>query len=398
LVCQNQAVRAAGGLVRNLTACKERANQRGWTDQDPRLTKCIKKAEARFRRALPRSVGLTACPSCIRENENMMMVTDNSKKEVKALPDIFCQLGLERNARQCARRVLRCTIHAKGFVNGLVTCRIRDAKKAFLNESFDEDACADDEVSDFDKCVQKIRDRGGCASCAGDWYGPADTRPTVRQELRDLVANNSDMLYCSCFTKGEAVCNDDKDCTKDTCTPAGDCDQANDPAGNCPDDNKPCTEDRCEDGECKHPPRINGKTTLCDDDNECTIDACKDGACLHTPEAVTTECGDPCRGNACDGKGTCVEAADLDNGRSCNDGNRCTRDDVCNEGVCAGEKMPCPEDGDGNPCTIMVCDSNTGTCGAGKLNCDDDDPCTQDTCSATAIPPCLHVEEPNCRR
>ncbi len=87
----------------------------------------------------------------------------------------------------------------------------------------------------------------------------------------------------------------------------------------------------------------------------------------------------------------------------CDDGNACTSGDTCQLGRCTGAAIPCD---DGDPCTTDRCDSLTGQCSADPdvakcgadpclgalapdalegeapptLDCDDDDPCTDDRC------------------
>ena len=77
-----------------------------------------------------------------------------------------------------------------------------------------------------------------------------------------------------------------------------------------------------------------GKDTDCNDDNPCTTDTCNmdDSTCIFTPS-----------------------------NSSCDDGNLCTMNDTCLNGVCTG---------------------------GSEQNCDDGEPCTQDSCHATQG--CLH--------
>ena len=88
---------------------------------------------------------------------------------------------------------------------------------------------------------------------------------------------------------------------------------------------------------------------LCDDGNDCTIDQCQVGECLFEP---TT-------------------------GNACVDGDACTHDDQCQEGVCTGIAFDCD---DGDPCTVdscagIECAHEPGNDGE---TCKDDDPCTID--------------------
>lgn len=112
----------------------------------------------------------------------------------------------------------------------------------------------------------------------------------------------------------------------------------------------------------------------------------------------------------------CDEQRPLD----CNDGNPCNGQETCQEGICR-PGVP-PSIGDGNPCTIDVCDPLTGgrhlpvedgtpcndpylcygdgTCRGGICtgglvpDCDDGDPCTLDTCRPAYG--CRHAPDPEC--
>ncbi len=106
-------------------------------------------------------------------------------------------------------------------------------------------------------------------------------------------------------------------------------------------------DDDC-DGEADEPTLVNGVYVgLCDDGNECTKDLC------------TGEAG-------------CEHEA-LDAGE-CKDGDACTVGDHCEEGVCVGTPVECDDD---NPCTDDSCDG-TGGCHFvdNDVACDDGNACT----------------------
>ncbi len=139
------------------------------------------------------------------------------------------------------------------------------------------------------------------------------------------------------------------------------------------DDGSDCAiDDACQDGACVTTPAD------CDDDNECTFDFCFDsgGGLNQGVSGLACDDGDPCSLNdACSGK-TCVgglpaECPDDDpctvascepfvgcvdtpdpTATDCDDGDPCTTDDVCIDGDCAGEQLPCD---DGIACTLDVC-------------------------------------------
>jgi hypothetical protein len=177
------------------------------------------------------------------------------------------------------------------------------------------------------------------------------------------------------------------------------------------DDGNPCTSgDVCRDGLCEGQPIIcpvanlclevgtcdpgTGRCaagpalpdgTACNDGNACTVeDVCSQGQCKGT---ITTTCP----ANDCQEPGTCEPltgacdaARPRTDGTTCEDGNLCTRNDVCHAGLCvSGSILKCEGDG---PCQMAQCNSTTGTCGpsqpvADGTACDDQNLCTlQSTC------------------
>ena len=209
----------------------------------------------------------------------------------------------------------------------------------------------------------------------------------------------------TCFGSKLANCDDGNSCTADGCHPKSGC--LHQPAAlNC-DDGDPCSiGDVCAAGGCKA-----GTALKCVDGNDCTDDACKAGSgCLYV--ANQGQCND---GNACttnDGcvAGACKPGKVLDctdanpctvewceakvgcksglNTGSCDDGDKCTTNDLCKSGVCnAGPKANCA---DGNPCTDDSCEAVKGCQHkANSLPCKSDGkPCTQDICVSAA---CKHL-------
>ena len=112
-------------------------------------------------------------------------------------------------------------------------------------------------------------------------------------------------------------------------------------------------DDNC-DGNVDEASFIEGKyVALCDDGDECTEDACKaEAGCEHA--AIS--------------------------GDECKDGNPCTLADHCVDGICVGAQVECD---DFNPCTDDTC-NDTGGCvfAPNQGMCDDGDACTVgDQCS-----------------
>jgi hypothetical protein len=203
--------------------------------------------------------------------------------------------------------------------------------------------------------------------------------------------------------KGTAVTCDDKNtCTADSCDKAKGC-QFVATTGGCNADDNACTVgDACKDGKC-----VAGAAKDCDDNNVCTKDGCDptsgctnkpaDGSC-NDKDACTKDdaCDagkcvgggkvevddkDPCTDDSCDPKGGAVHTK---NTASCDDGDKCTQGEACQDGKCAGGTAITTDDG--NPCTADACDAKTGVSHSAKDGpCNDNDACTEgDACKSGA--------------
>jgi hypothetical protein len=160
------------------------------------------------------------------------------------------------------------------------------------------------------------------------------------------------------------TCDDDNDCTTDTCVPATGCVFTNNTLA-CATDNDACTDDVCAGGVCTH-----DLSAMCDDNNPCTNDTCTNGVCGHTNNTL-----------AC-----------------ATDNNVCT-DDICAAGACThpNNTDPCPDESPAFSCTDDVCaagacthvDNSTCEC-ASAAQCDDTNTCTTDTCDGTGH--CQHAD------
>ncbi len=120
----------------------------------------------------------------------------------------------------------------------------------------------------------------------------------------------------------------------------------------------------------------------CDDDDACsTGGVCADGTCLGTP--VVCASGDPCMSSYCAPGVGCVDTPA--SGNPCDDGDDCTSDDHCEAGVCLGTpSCSCTSDAEcatGSPCATGACVDGSCTAVPTTAACDDGDPCTSnDAC------------------
>ncbi len=122
----------------------------------------------------------------------------------------------------------------------------------------------------------------------------------------------------------------------------------------------------------------------CDDGDLCTTtDACTNGVCAGAP----VDCSgldDTCVVGACNPSTGSCETLPANEGGTCDDGDNCTINDACTNGICEAEPLDCS--GLDDACNIGTCNETLGTCEATPFNeggtCDDFDPCTEnDTCA-----------------
>lgn len=131
----------------------------------------------------------------------------------------------------------------------------------------------------------------------------------------------------------------------------------------------------------------------CDDGKPCTIDRCIDNNCNFTElEPSSTICRQavgPCDvAEYCTGIfGDCPGDVHEPNGTSCDDGLYCNGTDTCTGGVCQSSGYPCSE-------PTPVCDEATDACVDcyNSSHCNDNNPCTIDTCVANQ---CTYANAPD---
>ena len=208
---------------------------------------------------------------------------------------------------------------------------------------------------------------GGCGEDSDCPWGFSCLTVTTVDGI-EMTQCRADAGVCPCSSKSVELAlwtpcaaeNDWGMCAgKRICTEAGltDCD-ASEPA------EELCNgiDDDC-DGDVDEPAEVGGDyVNLCDDQNECTTDSCNgEDGCGHTA---------------------------LNEGE-CKDGDSCTVGDHCEAGLCVGNPVLCD---DNNPCTDDSC-NGTGGClfEPNNADCDDADPCTvadecnDGTCGGVAI-------------
>ena len=163
---------------------------------------------------------------------------------------------------------------------------------------------------------------------------------------------------------GDLCATDEDDCTADICK-NGVC--VHEPLTNQPcNDGNPCTMgDVCIAGDCQ------GEFFECSEQLECTTGECQEGGgCLYTVVPDFCLIGDVCvaADASKEGAGGCLFCDPIadDSGwtqkvdwATCDDSNACTPLDHCQLGACVGEPKSCD---DQQPCTEDSCDPPTGDC------------------------------------
>ncbi|MBM4354756.1 MAG: hypothetical protein FJ109_13375 [Deltaproteobacteria bacterium] len=261
------------------------------------------------------------------------------------------------------------------------------------NSCTENDACADGQCigkkvscDDGQPCTADFCAEGGCQH---EWLD------SVSCEDGDLCTLGDICIDGICYG-GETLrlCDDFNPCTLDTCDPLEGCLYI--PAELPCEDGSLCTvDDVCFAGFCQP-----GESAVCDDGNDCTTDSCSPFVgCKYVNNANPCNDGDPCTlGDLCMG-GVCKKGpgkADCEDensctsewcapyagcqyaplvGAKCSDQDGCTFGDHCEDGACAYQwKMEC---GDDNPCTDDVCDPAFGCANVLNSNpCDDGNACT----------------------
>ena len=115
---------------------------------------------------------------------------------------------------------------------------------------------------------------------------------------------------------------------------------------------------------------------VCDDNNSCTDELCLAGVgCSNQPNTLACDDGSVCTTVDSCWEGNCLGSMPLD----CNDSNPCTEDSCDAFAGCVNDDVSLPCD-DGNPCTTADTCSAGACVGGAASDCDDADVCTDDTC------------------
>ncbi len=185
------------------------------------------------------------------------------------------------------------------------------------------------------------------------------------------------------------VCGDNNVCTTDTCDATLGCVYTNntDPC----DDNNLCTDsDVCAGGVCAGV--LTAAATACNAGNGTVCDGLEmcnpaTGAC---DPGVPLVCDDNnvCTDDSCDAVLGCQH---VNNTGICDDGTACTTGDTCTAGACVGVPVICDN---GTVCDgLETCDAVLGCQPGTPPDCDDLNPCTDDSCDP--ILGCQHVNNTN---
>lgn len=145
----------------------------------------------------------------------------------------------------------------------------------------------------------------------------------------------------------------------------------------------------------------------CNDNDVCSVDQCIGGFCSYSAAADGTSCADnlfcngveTCRAGVCRGTSPCIDQAHCNEATDtcrqclvsaeCNDNNPCTTDTCTASFTCqyTAHTNPCD---DGNPCTTNDRCSAGACVGGPPPNCNDNNVCSTDSCDP--VLGCIHTD------
>jgi len=202
----------------------------------------------------------------------------------------------------------------------------------------------------------------------GEDAGVVALHITATQDTCDGACGGTPNGTCFC----DASCVGLGDCCSDACLTCGQC--------TC---DAACGAALCGDDGC------GGSCGTCQSGMRCDAGACVVDPCADVTCATCEACVE----------GACVALPEL---AACDDGLRCTVEDQCVAGACAGSELVCD---DGNVCTMDACQEVDGLCAfvatvdccVTAQDCADGDTCTADRCDMVANR-CEYEERAMCCR
>jgi hypothetical protein len=255
----------------------------------------------------------------------------------------------------------------------------------------DENACTIDDTCSESLCVGTTIDCDDENGCTSDSCDPTDgcQNNDINDQSCAALDACTESGFCvdgECEPGDVLVCDDENECTSDSCDPDEGCQFESLDGTKCSDGDICTGGDMCVEGEC-----LSGEEqTDCNDGNECTLDLCHlVSGCYH--ELNDNPCCDDFGVNMCDDGNWCTtDSCDPETGECfydfndfvCNDANPCTGPDACLDGACGGPLLDCD---DGNPCTEDSCNPDSGCIHTDLdgVSCDDGLDCsTGDSCVA----------------
>ncbi|HBB02688.1 MAG: hypothetical protein US89_C0005G0101 [Candidatus Peregrinibacteria bacterium GW2011_GWF2_38_29] len=230
-------------------------------------------------------------------------------------------------------------------------------------------------------------------------------------EPEDLPCDDRDLCTEHDICDGSGVCKgtpkecewDENACHDKNCDPAtGECNTVT-VGASCDDETQCTTGGKCDSqGECQNGIFVEDTAAFCDDHDTCTTDYCKVGTgCAHIDVEDGIKCGTQ---DACHTApptcvaGECVEAEEImcpDDGKFCNGTPECDPVEGCKDGDVPPEHAACTDNYAGDLCALESWCVEEQCVTKTSMKCDDDNPCTQDTCRQGANPGCDHLDMPN---